>query len=249
VSEPEAAPEGGAAQEEPGRRGFGRWRGAPRPEDLRPRAFPLGDWGRPADRLAEVYRWSEEGALCTVDWYLRDRAAKRRAARALRAGAAVATTVGAALPLARLAGDGPPAAWGYLALLLAGACVAMDRTLGLTAGWMRDMATAQAVQRRIEALRFEWAAESVREMLGPTEGTAAEATERCLAILRRFGEDVAELVRAETSDWMAGFGAGAAAGPLRTQVPPRREQRPVQRLALPGARPQMPRQRPPEPPR
>jgi hypothetical protein len=209
----------------------------------------VGDWGRPAERLAEVYRWSEEGALRTVDWYLRDRAGKRRAARTLRAGAVVAAVAGAALPAARLAGGGPAAAWGYLALLLAGACVALDRVLGLTAGWMRDVATAQAVQRRIEALRFEWAAESVREVLGPAEGTAAEATERCLGILRRFGEDVAELVRAETGDWMAGFGAGAAAGPLRTQAPPRRETRPLPRLPVPGARPTMPRQRPPEPPR
>ncbi|MBD0708545.1 SLATT domain-containing protein [Streptomyces sp. CBMA291] len=40
---------------------------------------------------------------------------------------------------------------------------------------MRDVATAQAVQRRIQTLRFDWATECVREVLGPTEGTASEA--------------------------------------------------------------------------
>lgn len=264
MSEPGTAPEGDAAREESRRRGPGSPpdelpreeppRGLPpgwrQPADLRPLPFPLGDWARPAPLLAEVYRWSEEEALRTADWYLRDRAGKRRGARALRAGAAASATAGAALPLAQLAGAGQLAGWGFLALLLAGACVAFDRALGLTAGWMRDVAAAQAVLRRVEALRFEWAAESVREVLGPAEGTSAEAAERCLGILRRFGEDVADLVRAETSDWMAGFGAGAAAAPLRAQAPPRRDPRPAApRQPQFGARPTMPRQRPPESPR
>ncbi|AIA04510.1 hypothetical protein DC74_4026 [Streptomyces noursei] len=44
------------------------------------RAFPHGDWGEPGDRLDALYLWSEEGALRTADWYLRDRLAKRRGA-------------------------------------------------------------------------------------------------------------------------------------------------------------------------
>ncbi len=161
---------------------------------------------------------------------------------------------GAALPLLDLTGVvGGVAPWGYLSLLLCVACVAGDRFFGVTSGWMRDVATAQAVQRRLQVLQFDWASESVREVLGPTEGTAAEAAERCLGVLRRFSEDVTELVRAETADWMvefrtgsaplgihaAGSGAGAgsgrseASGNGRFPVPP-------------AARPNMPRQRPPE---
>lgn len=126
-----------------------------------------------------------------------------------------------------------------------------DRYFGLTSGWMRNVATAQAVQRRLEALQFDWASESVREVLGPTEGTASEAAERCLSVLRRFSEDVSELVRFETADWMVEFRSGSA--PLLTQslVPwGRQEGRTVTRFQLPpGTRPNMPRQRPPEPPR
>jgi hypothetical protein len=228
-------------REEPQRRALHH-----RHEDLRPLPFPLGDWAEPAERLAELYRWAEEGALRTCEWYLRDRRWKRRGARALRAAAAVLGAAGAALPLVGPATGGRSAAWGYVVLLGAVVCLALDRALGLTAGWMRDVATAQAVQRRLDAMRFEWAAEGVREVLGPTQGTAAEAAERRLTTLRRFWEDVSELVRAETGDWMAGSGTGAAS--LRTQAAayPGPPLAPVPRLAHPATRPIMPRQRPPE---
>jgi hypothetical protein len=240
-------PEEGAPQEPPRRALRHRHH---RPEDLRPPPFPMGDWGEPAERLEELYRWSEEHGLRTAEWYLRDRLWKRRGAQGLRAGAAAGAVAAAALPLAQLAGAGHGLlGWGYLCLLLACACVGFDRLMGLTAGWMRDMATAQAVQRRVEALRFDWATESVREVLGPTEGTAAEAAERCLRLLRRFCDDVSDLVRAETCDWMAGFGAGAAAAPLRVQAPARSDPPPPARLPHPSTRPTMPRQRPPEAPR
>jgi hypothetical protein len=219
-----------------------------RREDLRAMPFPLGDWGEPAERLEELYRWAEEGALRTADWYLRDRVWKRRWARALRLGAALGTAAGAVMALTG------PLRGAVVALLGAAICVGLDRVFGLTAGWMRDVATAQAVQRRLDALRFDWASESVREVLGPTEGTAAEAAERCLGVLRRFSDDVSELVRTETADWMVDFHAGSPQ--LRTQSLAggwghRAEGgAPVGRFPLlPGGRPNMPRQRPPEGPR
>ncbi|MFF8383894.1 SLATT domain-containing protein [Streptomyces kanasensis] len=230
--------------------------GPARGEDLTGRPFPLGDWGEPAERLDELYRWVEGNALRTADWYLADRTWKRRSARALRAGTALGAVLGAALPLLDLTGalDGA-AGWGYLSLLLAAACMACDRYFGLTSGWMRDVATAQAVQRRLATLQFDWASESVREVLGPTEGTAGEAAERCLGVLRRFTDDVTELVRAETADWMVEFRAGPA--PLVTQsLGAAAHARPDgggaqpqggRFLLPPATRPNMPRQRPPEP--
>jgi hypothetical protein len=226
--------------EEPHRRALHRQ------QDLRGLPFPLGDWTEPAERLEELYRWAEESALGTVEWYLASRVWKRRGARALRMGAALFATAGAALVLVDFK-------WAYGALLLAAVCVGLDRCFGLTSGWMRDVAAAQAVQRRLEALRFDWSSESVREVLGPAEGTAAEASERCLTVLRRFSEDISELVRTETADWMVDFRAGS--GPLRTQsvVPwpsPRPDGGTVSRFPLGQAgRPNMPRQRPPEGPR
>lgn len=224
----------------------------PADRDLTGAPFPLGDWGEPAERLDELYRWVEANALRTAEWYLSDRVRKRRCARALRVGTALGVIAGAALPLLDLtkAAEGT-AGWGYLSLLLGAACLACDRYFGLTSGWMRDVATAQAVQRRLQALQFDWASESVREVLGPTEGTASEAAERCLGVLRRFSEDVTELVRAETADWMVEFRSGPAPLALQsvgTSAPRPESGHPSGRFPLPpGTRPNMPRQRPPEP--
>jgi len=221
-----------------------------RPGDLTGRPFPDGDWGETAQRLDELYRWVEDRALETAAWYLADRVWKRRAAQLLRGGAALGAVCGAALPLLDLTGTvGGTAPWAYLSLLLGVACVATDRFFGVTSGWMRDVATAQAVQRRLQALQFDWAAENVREVLGPAEGTAGEAAERCLAVLRRFSEDVTELVRAETADWMVEFRTGSAPLGIQTvgAAPPRSEGTAPGRFVPPtGTRPNMPRQRPPE---
>ncbi|MFI1783426.1 SLATT domain-containing protein [Streptomyces rubiginosohelvolus] len=223
--------------------------------DLTGRPFPLGDWGEPAERLDELYRWVETGALDTADWYLNDRVWKRRAARALRMGTAAGVVAGAALPLLDLTGAlSGSAGWGYLSLLLGAACMACDRYFGLTSGWIRNLATAQAVQRRLQVLQFDWASECVREMLGPTEGTASEAAERCLGVLRRFSEDVTELVRSETADWMVEFRAGPA--PMGMQALAAGSSGRGEPGVAPGrfsmpsvaARPNMPRQRPPESP-
>ncbi|MFE4828083.1 SLATT domain-containing protein [Streptomyces sp. NPDC056672] len=267
MSQPEMQPGGPAREEDassggaggagipgiPGGAGGAVPHGGETEGDLVGGPFPLGDWGEPAERLDELYRWVETGALRTVDWYLSTRLRKRRAARVLRGATALGVTAGAALPLLDLTGALAGAAgWGYVSLLLGAACLACDRYFGLTSGWMRAVATAQGVQRRLQTLQFDWASECVREVLGPTEGTASEAAERCLAVLRRFTEDVTELVRAETADWMIEFRSGPA--PLVMQSMPMGGVRgegsvpPPGRFPLPpGTRPNMPRQRPPEP--
>lgn len=224
-----------------------------RRSDLSARQFPLGDWAEPAERLEELYRWSEERAIEAIDWYLRDRRWKRRMARALRLLSALFAVSGTVLPLVDLAGRWHGATrWGYVALLLAAAALGADRVFGLTSGWMRDVSTAQAMQRRLEALQFDWASECVREVLGPTEGTASEAAERCLGVLRRFCEDVSDMVRAETSEWMLEFRAAMTQLPTQAAGPwgGRSESGPgAQVRILPSSgRPTMPRQRPPEGP-
>ncbi|MFF3994654.1 SLATT domain-containing protein [Streptomyces cyaneofuscatus] len=250
---------GGGGAGSGGARAGGAWGGGSGAggRDLTGRPFPLGDWGEPAERLDELYRWVESGALETAEWYLTDRVWKRRGARALRLGTAVGVVAGVALPLLDLTGALSGAAgWGYLSLLLGAACMGCDRYFGLTSGWIRNLATAQAVQRRLQVLQFDWASECVRETLGPSEGTASEATERCLGVLRRFSEDITELVRSETADWMVEFRAGPA--PMGTQAlvsgtaGGRAEPGGLPgRFSMPSvaARPNMPRQRPPEAPR
>ncbi|MGI5349851.1 SLATT domain-containing protein [Streptomyces sp. CA-250714] len=222
--------------------------------DLLGRGFPSGDWNEPAERLEELYQWVEQEAMRLVEWYLADRVRKRRWARWLRGGVVAGAAVGALVPLADLAGvalaQGHSGYVGYVALLFAAVCALADRWLGLTSGWMRDVAAALAVHRRLEMLRYEWAAENVREVLGPAEGSAGEAAERALAVLRRFSEDVNETVRAETVDWMVSFRTAGSPLLLASQsVGPAGRGTPVRRLPPPpngaGGWATMPRQRPP----
>ncbi|MEU5823943.1 SLATT domain-containing protein [Streptomyces sp. NPDC047803] len=265
MSQPEMQPEvpprksgtSGPGAATPSGTGSGTQDRAGRGRDLTGEPFPLGDWGEPAQRLDDLYRWLEADALRTADWYLNDRLWKRRGARALRMGTAAGVVAGAALPLLDLTGALHGAAgWGYLSLLLGAACMACDRYFGLTSGWIRNLATAQAVQRRLQVLRFDWASECVREVLGPAEGTASEATERCLGVLRRFSEDITELVRSETADWMVEFRAGPAPLGMQALVSGGSGNGRPEPGSVPGrfplqsmGRPNMPRQRPPESPR
>ncbi|MDT0445098.1 SLATT domain-containing protein [Streptomyces johnsoniae] len=207
-----------------------------------------------ADRLAELYACAEADAARTADWYLAARVWKRRTAWLLRCGTFAGAAGGAVLPLVGVAGR-----FGCLSLLGAVAALACDRYLGLTSGWMRDVATAQAVRERLAVLRYDWAAEGLRD------GLAEEAAERRLGVLRQFSEDVTELVRAETADWMREFhpyGRVSAGGQRRVLAADRDGDRDGGRseadTALrarfladrtgmrPGMRPGMPRQRPPE---
>ncbi|MFD0570941.1 SLATT domain-containing protein [Kitasatospora gansuensis] len=170
--------------------------------------------------MEELYRWSEERAVEAIDWYRRDRVWKRRWARLLRFGAAGFAVAGATAPLLSLSGvSWASPSWGYVGLALSAACLGVDRAFGQTSGWMRDVSTAQALQRRLEAFQFDWASECVREVLGPTEGTAGEAAERCLGVLRRFCEDVSDVVRGETSEWMLEFRATMTQLPTQSPGP------------------------------
>jgi hypothetical protein len=179
--------------------------------DLRAGAFPAGaleDWGDPDATLAALYRYVEDRATDAADWYLRDKRGKKRWSRALRVLAIVLAAAGGIQPLVDAATPGSgPAEWGYVLLALAAACVGFDRFFGLSSGWMRDIRAAQAVQRRLEAFRFEWAAAALRDAGQPA---GPERVRRSLALIRRFEQDVAGVVERETNDWVLEFQSGLA---------------------------------------
>jgi hypothetical protein len=93
--------------------------------------------------------------------------------------------------------------YGFVLLALAAACLGYDHFFGLSSGWMRDMITAQALQRRLEALRYDWAAECARSAL--TSRRQVEEVDRQLGLLREFSEDIVALTSSETSEWISEF--------------------------------------------
>ena len=82
------------------------------------------------------------------------------------------------------------------------ACIGFDRFFGVSSGWMRSMTTAQALERRLEQLQYDWAAECARSAARTVD---PKQVQNRLALLRSFSDDVAALLQQETAEWMLEF--------------------------------------------
>jgi SMODS and SLOG-associating 2TM effector domain 2 len=184
----------------------------PRPDrrrrrhDLRPGPFPaagLEQWQDTETALTQLYRYAEGRAIEAIDWYLADKRGKRSWSRGLRLLAIVLVTAGALQPLLDAAAPGPSrTAWGYVLLAMAAACIGFDRFFGLSSGWMRSMTCAQALQRRLEQLQYDWAAECARSAARTVD---PKQVQNRLALLRVFSDDMAALLQQETASWVLEF--------------------------------------------
>jgi SMODS and SLOG-associating 2TM effector domain 2 len=188
-----------------GQRPARRWR---RRRDLRAGPFPtaaMEQWQDTEAALAQLYRYAEGRAIDAADWYLQDKGGKRLWSRGLRLLAILLVTAGGLQPVLDAAAPGPgpgSAAWGYVLLALAAACIGFDRFFGLSSGWMRSMTTAQALERRLEQLQYDWAAECARSAARTVDPKQVQTR---LALLRAFADDVAVLMQQETAEWVLEF--------------------------------------------
>jgi hypothetical protein len=177
-----------------------------RRRDLRAGPFPtagLDEWQDTEAALTRLYRYAEGRAIDAVDWYLADKRGKRTWSRGLRLLAILLVTAGALQPLLDAAAPGPSrTAWGYVLLGMAAACVGFDRCFGLSSGWMRSMTCAQALERRLEQLQYDWAAECARSAARTVD---PKQVQNRLALLRVFSDDMAALLQQETATWVLEF--------------------------------------------
>jgi hypothetical protein len=179
------------------------WR---RRRDLRAGPFPaaaMEQWQDTEAALTQLYRYAEGRAIDAADWYLQDKRGKRIWTRGLRLLVILLVTAGGLQPLLDAAAPGPSrTAWGYVLLALAAACIGLDRFFGLSSGWMRSMTTAQALERRLEQLQYDWAAECARSASRTVDPKQVQTR---LALLRAFSEEVAALMQQETAEWVLEF--------------------------------------------
>ena len=177
-----------------------------RRHDLRPGPFPtagLEQWQDTETALTQLYRYAEGRAIEAIDWYLADKRGKRSWSRGLRLLAIVLVTAGALQPLLDAAAPGPSrTAWGYVLLAMAAACIGFDRFFGLSSGWMRSITCAQALERRLEQLQYDWAAECARSAARTVD---PKQVQNRLALLRVFSDDMAALLQQETASWVLEF--------------------------------------------
>ena len=177
-----------------------------RRRDLRAGPFPtaaMEEWQDTEAALTQLYRYAEGRAIDAVDWYLQDKRSKRIWSRGLRLLAILLVIAGALQPLLDAAAPGPSrTAWGYVLLAMAAACIGFDRFFGLSSGWMRSMTTAQALERRLGQLQYDWAAECARSASRTVD---PKQVQNRLALLRVFSDDVAALMQQETAEWVLEF--------------------------------------------
>jgi hypothetical protein len=162
----------------------------PRPDrrrrrrDLRAGPFPtaaMEQWQDTEAALTQLYRYAEGRAIDAVDWYLQDKRGKRVWSRGLRLLAIAPVTAGALQPLLDAA-RASRTAWGYVLLAMGAACVGFDRFFGVSSGWMRSMTCAQALERRLEQLEYDWAPECARSAARTVD---PKQVQNRLALLRR----------------------------------------------------------------
>jgi conflict system pore-forming effector with SLATT domain len=184
----------------------GRWWWRRRRRDLRPTPIPMAameQWQDTETALTQLYRYAEGRAIEATDWYLADKRGKRSWSRGLRLVAILLVIAGGLQPLLDAAAPGAGrTAWGYVLLALAAACIGFDRFFGLSSGWMRSMTCAQALERRLGQLQFDWAAECARSAARTVDPKQAQTR---LVLLRAFADDVAALMQQETAEWVLEF--------------------------------------------
>jgi SMODS and SLOG-associating 2TM effector domain 2 len=177
--------------------------------DLTARTFPLIDaeqWQHPDSVLRQLYLDTEEQAIDACEWYLRDRLRKKDASRILRGLAIAFATAGGLFPLVSVTVGRGQIGWGYVLLVLAGACVGFDHFLGLSSRWMRDMVTAQKIKHRLQEFQLDWAILYARNMF--SQGTKDIDIQEYLELIRKFTADLSSIMIEETSEWVTEFQTG-----------------------------------------
>lgn len=175
--------------------------------DMTVRPFPkLAGEERPEVVLDQLREWAEGHAEDSIAWYLRDKAVRRKISRVLRGCAILLGVAGGVVPLASAARSASDGSWGYVLLATAGGCLAFDHFFGLSSAWMRDISAAQAIQRGLTEFRLDWAATVLPAAdPGGSGAPASDVLRRREALIRTLVMRTADLVEAETGEWLSEF--------------------------------------------
>jgi hypothetical protein len=185
-----------------------RRRARRRRPDLSVRLVPLiapEQWREPREALSMLYAEAQAQAIEICEWYMADRTSRKFVSRILRGLALLLASAGGLVPLANVATGQGVSGLGYVLLALAGVCFGFDRFLGLSTGWMRDVTTAQRVQRRLQEFQFSWLEMNAADARKDPPETAPEPY---LKLLREFVCDLSDLVLGETGEWVSEFQSG-----------------------------------------
>lgn len=177
--------------------------------DLRSNGFPVlagDDEKSRREYVIAIYHYAAAKACEAIDWYLVNKGPQKKWARRLRLAAILLTVVGGLIPLVSasmiLPGENKVmfSQYGYVALALAGACIALDKFFGYSSAWIRYLTTATALQKTVAEFQMDWAILCVsQEASLPTRNETM--LRRVLALVRQ----VRSAVEKETGEWAAEY--------------------------------------------
>jgi hypothetical protein len=162
--------------------------------------------------LENLQRYAEENAQEAIDWYYIHKSTKNYISQWLRAFAIIATATAGLMPIIVSTGifsrrlplaeaqlrDLHAQQIGYLCFGLAALLLAFDHYFGISAGWMRYMATGLALETTLEQFRLDWA-----RITAPLGGKvpAGQELQGLIQRIADFGMAVRSLVENETQAW------------------------------------------------
>ena len=177
------------------------------PRDIDFAQLPKLPWepARRAESLQKVADYVAGEAEKSIAWYLHKKTGKRLRAQGFRFAAIIATALAGLIPLFAEIYNTPKPAWASVALVVAAACVGLDRFFGYSTAWMRFLTTEMQIRHALHGFLLDWeiqrAAWEGKDDPGPQEAEAG--LRRC----KDFLAQVNELLKAEMDSWVTEFSA------------------------------------------
>ena len=153
--------------------------------------------------INELYAVVHGKAQAVGRWYMQKRRDQKFAAQWLRGLAAVFAASGSVIPLLALVWPNAIRSdIGYILFVAAGACLLLNRSLGISSSWIRYVTTAFHITTALEEFQLQWAQTMAR--LAGKPSTQEEVAE-LLAMLTEFTKRINKLVEDETNVWAVAF--------------------------------------------
>jgi hypothetical protein len=164
--------------------------------------------------LNEIRKIVEGEAEKAIRWYYEKKRTKVWYSQWLRMLSVVLGSIGAAIPfisatnLFKTSGDVAELAilrtnqWGYVFILAAGTCVAMDKLFGFSTNWIRFVDAATKIETLLGRFRIEWYKQMA---LADIAGQPAEAIGKLFDTLLEFVTKMRDVIEKETGDWIVEF--------------------------------------------
>ena len=189
---------------------------ASKPKNIEFKPLPDLSWNpaQRSDSLQKVADYVAAEAGSAIRWYLDKKGPKQQRAQGLRFLAIGMTALAGLIPIlaeiftTEMGVPRIPPAWASVALLLAVACVGLDRFFGYSSAWMRFLTTEMQIRHALHDFLLDW--EMRRAGWEGKDDPGAEQAAAGLKRCKEFLAQVNDILKAEMDNWVTEFRAAIA---------------------------------------